>query len=165
MDFGTQSSLLNRRAIIFINYVQIFLHNLFARAQFITLLEPILNSKRTNTHAPRAWCIWIESRAHIAPATTSLLSATLKKNVSCFLDLAGVKFFFSVLPLRSRAGGGQKTENTNSILCLYHRHILFSCEWDNPKFAQFFPQTIKCLFLVAVKSTSRDSPKNPACSF
>jgi len=50
------------------------------------------------------------------PATASLHSATPKKNVSCFLDLAGVKFllkvertfFFGVLPSRSRAGGGTK---------------------------------------------------------
>jgi len=47
-------------------------------------------------------------------ATASLHSATPKKNVSCFSDLAGVKFFlkkertffFGVLPSRSRAGGG-----------------------------------------------------------
>jgi len=47
-------------------------------------------------------------------ATASLHSATPKKNVPCFLDLAGVKFllkvertfFFGVLPSRSRAGGG-----------------------------------------------------------
>ena len=46
--------------------------------------------------------------------TASLHSATPKKNISCFLDLAGVKFFlkvertffFGVLPSRSRAGGG-----------------------------------------------------------
>src|SRR3989344_787490 len=47
-------------------------------------------------------------------ATASLHSATPKKNVPCFLDLAVVKFFlkkertffFGVLPSRSRAGGG-----------------------------------------------------------
>ena len=47
-------------------------------------------------------------------ATASLHSATPKKNVPCFPDLAGVKFllkvertfFFGVLPSRSRAGGG-----------------------------------------------------------
>jgi len=47
-------------------------------------------------------------------ATASLHSATPKKNVPYFLDLAGVKFFlkkertffFGVLPSRSRAGGG-----------------------------------------------------------
>src|SRR3989338_2192177 len=117
--------------------------------------------------------------------TASLHSATPKKNISCFLDLAGVKFFlkvertffFGVLPSRSRAGGGtmrtkfcksyflgkgfcktsahlflnsdvangkggvwggifhlllflfwgirggQKSEKTNSILCLYHSTI------------------------------------------
>src|SRR3990167_826171 len=48
------------------------------------------------------------------PATASLHSATPKKNVSYFFDLAVVKFFlkkemtffFGVLPSRSRAGGG-----------------------------------------------------------
>src|SRR3989344_1050906 len=48
------------------------------------------------------------------PATASLHSATPKKNVPCFPDLAVVKsflkkertFFFGVLPSRSRAGGG-----------------------------------------------------------
>ena len=53
------------------------------------------------------------------PAPASLRSATPKKNVPCFLDLAGVKFFlkkertffFGVLPSRSRAGGG-----TNAVL-------------------------------------------------
>jgi hypothetical protein len=47
-------------------------------------------------------------------ATASLHSATPKKNVPCFLDLAVVKFFlkkertffFGILPSRSRAGGG-----------------------------------------------------------
>jgi len=47
-------------------------------------------------------------------ATASLHSATPKKNVPCFLDVVGVKFFlkkertffFGVLPSRSRAGGG-----------------------------------------------------------
>ena len=48
------------------------------------------------------------------PATASLHSATPKKNVPCFSDMAVVKFFlkkertffFGVLPSRSRAGGG-----------------------------------------------------------
>src|SRR3989344_4172035 len=48
------------------------------------------------------------------PATASLHSATPKKNVPCFSDLAVVKFFlknertffFGALPSRSRAGGG-----------------------------------------------------------
>ena len=47
-------------------------------------------------------------------ATASLHSATPKKNVPCFSDMAVVKFFlkkertffFGVLPSRSRAGGG-----------------------------------------------------------
>jgi len=48
------------------------------------------------------------------PATASLHSATPKKNVPCFSDVVGVKFFlkvertffFGVLPSRSRSGGG-----------------------------------------------------------
>jgi len=38
-------------------------------------------------------------------ATASLYSATSKKNVPCFSDMAVMKFFFGVLPSRSRVGG------------------------------------------------------------
>src|SRR3989344_5071619 len=54
-------------------------------------------------------------------ATASLLSATPKKNVSCFLDLAGVKFFlkaertffFGVLPSKY---SGRWRNNADEVL-------------------------------------------------
>ena len=57
-------------------------------------------------------------------ATASLLSATPKKNVSCFLDLAGVRFFlkeertffFGVLPSKY---SGRWRNNADSVLPNY----------------------------------------------
>ncbi len=46
-------------------------------------------------------------------ATASLLSATPKKNIPCFLDLAGVKFFFGVLPSKY---SGRWRNNADEVL-------------------------------------------------
>ena len=80
-------------------------------------------------------------------ATASLHSATPKKNVSCFLDLAGVKFFlkkertffFGVLPSRSRAGGGTmrtkfcKNYFLGKGFCKTSAHLFLNSEVANGK--------------------------------
>src|SRR3989337_3606217 len=79
--------------------------------------------------------------------TASLHSATPKKNISCFLDLAGVKFFlkvertffFGVLPSRSRAGGGtMRTKFCKSYFlgkgfCKTSAHLFLNLDVANGK--------------------------------
>ena len=73
------------------------------------------------SHAPRAWCLETESYARIVPPLPRRASATPKKNVSCFFDLAGVKFFlkmertffFGVLPSKY---SGRWRNNADEVL-------------------------------------------------
>ena len=81
------------------------------------------------------------------PATASLHSATPKKNVPCFPDVVGVKFFlkkertffFGVLPSRSRAGGGTmrtkfcKNYFLGKGFCKTSAHLFLNSEVANGK--------------------------------
>ena len=80
-------------------------------------------------------------------ATASLHSATPKKNVPCFPDLAVVNFFlkkertffFGVLPSRSRAGGGTmrtkfcKNYFLGKGFCKTSAHLFLNSEVANGK--------------------------------
>ena len=72
------------------------------------------------SHALRAWWLETVSYARIVPPLPRRASATPKKNVSCFFDLAGVKFFLKMertffflgfcLPSIQAGGGTMRTK-------------------------------------------------------
>jgi len=72
-------------------------------------------------HARSAWWLETKSYARIVPPLPRRASATPKKNVSCFFDLAGVKFFlkmertffFGVLPSKY---SGRWRNNADEVL-------------------------------------------------